>query len=271
LQRLPSEFNKRSFTNGGVHSKLLKVVPLSYNSHRFREENIIIPLSNFRHPDKNYTFTSIFKWEDRKAPEILFKAYLEEFSWKDNVCLIVSTHNSPVTTNKMEDQINEIVNWNNNVAKMPVEKRKDFPCLRVFDKYLTNDEIVSFHKSGNVTVLPTRGEGWGLPFMQSMALGVPAIGTRWGGNTAFMNDSNSYMLNYKELKQRHQLQGKTAEPDVQHLKQLMRYAYNNPEEVQKKGRIAKEYVVHTFSREAIRDLVFTELKRIENLLLSDKN
>jgi glycosyltransferase involved in cell wall biosynthesis len=30
-------------------------------------------------------------------------------------------------------------------------------------------------------VLPTRGEGWGLPILEAMAAGVPAIATNWSG------------------------------------------------------------------------------------------
>jgi glycosyltransferase involved in cell wall biosynthesis len=267
---VPSEFNRNTFINGGVYPRLLRVVPLAYDSNRFREENVVVSPCKFRYMEKAFIFTSIFKWEDRKGPDVLFKAYLEEFSSNDNVCLVVKTHGSPINGQNMKDQHKQIVKWLRKYAGIKLQRSKDFPCLKVYNNYFSKDEIIAFHKAGDVTVLPTRGEGWGLPYMQSMAFGIPAIGTNWSGNTAFMNESNSFMLNYTRLEQRKQLYGKTAEPDVDHLKKLMRYVYEHPEEVKRKGNIAKEYVRNTFSLERIRDILFAELKRLETLLLSDR-
>jgi glycosyltransferase involved in cell wall biosynthesis len=32
-------------------------------------------------------------------------------------------------------------------------------------------------------VLPSRGEGWGRPHIEAMAMGLPTIATNWSGNT----------------------------------------------------------------------------------------
>ena len=36
-------------------------------------------------------------------------------------------------------------------------------------------------------VLPSRGEGWGRPHAEAMAMGLPVIATNWSGPTAFMS------------------------------------------------------------------------------------
>ena len=36
-------------------------------------------------------------------------------------------------------------------------------------------------------VLPSRGEGWGRPHVEAMAMGLPVIATNWSGPTAFMS------------------------------------------------------------------------------------
>lgn len=44
-------------------------------------------------------------------------------------------------------------------------------------------------------------EGWGLPYMEAMSMGLPAIGTNWGGNLEFMNSNNSYLVNVKRFEE----------------------------------------------------------------------
>lgn len=43
-------------------------------------------------------------------------------------------------------------------------------------------------------VLPTRGEGWGRPQMEAMALARPLITTDWSGPTAYINDRVAFPL-----------------------------------------------------------------------------
>jgi glycosyltransferase involved in cell wall biosynthesis len=45
-------------------------------------------------------------------------------------------------------------------------------------------------------VLPTRGEGWGLPLAEAMSMGLPVITTNWSGPTAFVDESVGYLLEY---------------------------------------------------------------------------
>ncbi len=48
--------------------------------------------------------------------------------------------------------------------------------------------------SADAFVLPSRGEGWGLPLMEAMSMGLPTIATAFGGNLDFMNGTNSYLV-----------------------------------------------------------------------------
>lgn len=105
---------------------------------------------------------------------------------------------------------------------------------------------------GDAFVLPTRGEGVGLPFLESLSSGVPVIATGWGGHMDFLTRRNSFLIDYKlqhpaicmnsnhsiSRKFRHLFteQGQLwAEPDINSLKKLMRYAYDRPDLCKKKG------------------------------------
>ncbi len=55
-------------------------------------------------------------------------------------------------------------------------------------------ELPRVYANADAYVLATRGEGWGRPYMEAMSMGLPTIGSRWGGNLAFMNDENSWLI-----------------------------------------------------------------------------
>jgi glycosyltransferase involved in cell wall biosynthesis len=42
-------------------------------------------------------------------------------------------------------------------------------------------------------------EGWGIPYMEAMSMGLPTIGTNFGGQLDFMNDKNSYLIEVDEM------------------------------------------------------------------------
>jgi glycosyltransferase involved in cell wall biosynthesis len=47
---------------------------------------------------------------------------------------------------------------------------------------------VSLYRSVDAFVLPSRGEGWGRPYMEAMSMGLPVIATNWSGPTEFVNE-----------------------------------------------------------------------------------
>ncbi len=98
-------------------------------------------------------------------------------------------------------------------------------------------------------VLPSRGEAWGLPYIEAMACGLPAIGARWGGNLAFMNDDNSYPIEIEGLEDVPPhidtpvlIGHKWAKPSVEHLRRQMRYVFEHRQEAQGTGGKAREDV-----------------------------
>lgn len=113
-----------------------------------------------------------------------------------------------------------------------------------------DDLMNDFVKKVDCFVFPTRGEGFGLPPLEMMATGVPAIVTYWSGPVEYINDEVGYPLKkYKMVpadaftKEIYKEDcGYWAEPDVDELVDVMRYCYNHPNEVKEKGKKAAEYV-----------------------------
>jgi glycosyltransferase involved in cell wall biosynthesis len=91
--------------------------------------------------------------------------------------------------------------------------------------------------------------------MEAMAMGLPTIGTRWSGNTEFMNDDNSYLVEPADivdvpdcaLREAPTYRGhRWAEPSVEHLRQLIRRVFEHRDEARAKGARARQDVTEKY-------------------------
>jgi glycosyltransferase involved in cell wall biosynthesis len=90
---------------------------------------------------------------------------------------------------------------------------------------------------------------------EAMAIGKPVIGTRYSGNVDFMNDDNSFLVDYALTRvgpgnEIYPAEGQWAQPDVEHAATLMRRVYEQPEEAARIGARARQDIAATLSPEA---------------------
>uniref|UniRef100_A0A383WC78 Glycosyl transferase family 1 domain-containing protein n=1 Tax=Tetradesmus obliquus TaxID=3088 RepID=A0A383WC78_TETOB len=146
-----------------------------------------------------------------------------------------------------------------------------YPTLYVVDSHISDADFPRFYKAGDALVAPTRGEGWGRPQVEAMAMGLPVISTNWSGITAYLDERVGYPISVDRLVP---VQGsgqavgwfqglRWAQPSVQHLRQLMRRVYTERQEAAAKGAAARARMLERYSPDAIADVLVKELKRIE--------
>jgi len=226
---VPSTFNQKTFGKSGVKVPI-KVVPLGVDIDRFNPfATPAIPRGN------KYTFLSICEWGERKNIHLLMRAFQAEFDKKESVQLMlkISSSDSAVSIEKELGQY---------------DLRNIVLMSREFDLH----QMPTLYKSADCFVLPSSGEGWGLPYMEAMACGLATIGTNWSANVDFMNNDNSYLIDVERTvpaMARCQLYTgfNWALPNVSHLRKLMRQVYENRDESQRKGMFASKYVMENFS------------------------
>jgi glycosyltransferase involved in cell wall biosynthesis len=112
-----------------------------------------------------FTFLSVFEWNARKDPATLLRAYIKEFEHEENVALII-----------------KIISYNMAGIKTEIEKivkglrlNKVPPKIIPVTNYLSDVELVDLYKQADVYVSATRGEGYGIPFIESLFVGTPVL------------------------------------------------------------------------------------------------
>lgn len=110
-------------------------------------------------------------------------------------------------------------------------------------------------------VLPTRGEGWGLPIAEAMSSGLPVIVTNATGPMAFANDGNAFMISVEKNGVVDDMNGQKEDklddlgyviPRGGHLSEQMRYVFDHRLEAREKGHqgrlamqaLSPQYVVN---------------------------
>jgi len=226
---VPSTFNQHTFKKSGVKVPI-KIVPLGVDTNRFN------PYVDFLLPkgDK-FSFLSICEWGERKNVHLLMRAFQAEFKKTEPVQLIlkISSHDSSVNVERELSQY---------------DLRNVMLISREYDEH----QMPSLYKSADCFILPSSGEGWGLPYAEAMACGLPTIGTNWSANVDFMNHDNSYLIDVEKIVPaiaRCPLYAgfNWALPDIKHMQRLMRHVYENQDEAQGKGTIASKHIMENFS------------------------
>jgi len=223
---VPSHFNVDTFRQSGV-TRPIHVIPLGINPAYFSPE-----ITGWR-PKDTYTFLSVFEWGERKNPSLLIKAFNDEFSASENVTLLCKVNN-----------FDSSINLESEIEKLSL--RSDGGRIFIApNRILKQYELGALYRSADCFVLPTRGEGWGMPILEAMACGLPVIATHWSSQTDFMNSENSLPIEVEQLipaiaKCPYYDGFQWAQASYEHLRAQMRWVYENQEKGRAIGMRASE-------------------------------
>ena len=219
----PSKWGRDNLLANGIEADRVVVVPEGVDTDFFcpRATN---------DTSRRFRFLMVGKWETRKFCDGLVHAFAAEFDDKENVELFIQGHNPHVPGFSLVQRLEQT--GVSNLSNIILGKRSHRRALR------------ELYRSADCFVLPTRAEGWGLPILESMSCGVPAIVTRYSAPLDYVTEENGYLLNVSRLVDAHDNDfhihtGQWAEPDIAHLKFLMRSAFENRGEVREKGTAAR--------------------------------
>jgi glycosyltransferase involved in cell wall biosynthesis len=173
----------------------------------------------------------------RKNPVGLIEAFKLAFAHREGPQLLIKTINGPLRPLSEEELL-----W-------AAHGRED---IHVIDRSLAPGDLNGLMAGCDCYVSLHRAEGLGLTIAEAMALGKPAIATGYSGNLDFMNEDNSYLVDYVIGRvgpecEIYPPEGEWAEPNIEHAAELMRRVLADPDEAARKARRASEDIARLLS------------------------
>ncbi|CAJ1900748.1 unnamed protein product [Cylindrotheca closterium] len=269
---VPTHHHKQIFENGGVTKPVVVVgqgIDVDYWDPHEQEP---LPFDKIdkhsRCSESDYKFLSVFKWESRKGPDILLPSFFNAFPGRKGACLIIVTSLYHRDAELVVDEVKAY--WKQHLqatTSSTPNQQAARPEVKgvILLTGLKLKALVRLYNSVDAFVLPSRGEGWGRPYMEAMAMGLPVIATNWSGPTEFLNEDNGYLLPIRGLVNANldSFPGhKWADPDPAILTKLMKHLSENPNEGKVKGQRARKDAVEKWSNLALSRDVARELQRL---------
>ena len=221
---VPCSWNKENFCQQGLKAPCF-VVPLFVDRRIFFKKRT--------RSDDKFIF-GVVGDNIRKDPKIVVKNFYKAFPNQNDVELHIK-----VTLNHRG-----ILGHRGWGGKFLDSRVKVFTCN------MTDDELRFWYNSLDCLVSPSRGEGFGLMQLESMACGVPVIVSNYGGLREYFDDTVGFPMEYNEdyVPPEHNIfssyywknKSKWAEFTNDSMIENMRFCYNNIEKVKEKGLLSIE-------------------------------
>lgn len=254
---VPARHNYETFSRGGIPESKLRILGETLDFDAF-SPGAAEPM-DLGVPDGRLVFLSNFDFSERKGWRQLLMAWARAFNTDDPVCLVLKT----VSVSRWdEDYIRQrILHFLDlqfdNGAKGVLAPVKILPTR------LGTHELPSLYAAADVYVSASRGESWGRTYMEAMAMGLPTVGTRYGGNLDFMADEDCWLVGGKlvpveshaevlnELYHGH----RWFEADVEELAAVLREIASDPDAARAKASRARERLIAEWGYEPITERI----------------
>ncbi len=182
---IPCEFNRKTFSDGGIPAFMLTVMPLTIDFEMYQNKFPKLGIPGL----KDFVFSSVVSNFNRKDVGLLLRSYFKVFSSLDNVSLVIKTFPRSREDSVLFDRfVREAVR-----PEFDIDDAK-LPDVHFFDSVLTSERMCQLYATTDVYVSTDRGTGWNLPAMESMAMGKAVISVNWSGSTDFMTEENSFLV-----------------------------------------------------------------------------
>ncbi|MEI6297305.1 MAG: glycosyltransferase family 4 protein [bacterium] len=233
----PSGFNVKVFKEAGVEKPIFHI-PHCLDTNLFNPN--IQPLSP---KDERFTFLFMGTWRKRKGWQQLLEAWMHEFDFKDNVRLVIKTDKYTMATRAVAEVRENLKLNTKEIAPIVFESR-----------ILNEVDLPRFMKGADCLICPTVGEGFGIPGLQSMALGIPVVITNFSGCTDYANNETATLIepekfivinDMDKISQFKNRKWANITPD--RVRQAMRYVIENTDAIQKKANYAAPIIAQNYN------------------------
>ena len=212
-----TSYSRECFVRAGIDPAKVQVIPLGADPAVFHPEGARYPLAT----TKTCKFLYLGGTIPRKGFDVALDAYLEAFGPDDDVCLVVKPF--------LSDAHYRLSNLDERLRRAAADPSN--PAIEVVEETnLADEDLAGLYRSCDVLLAPYRGEGFGLPILEAMASGVPAVVTGYGASLDFCDGSSSWLVPAREVpiavdgEQPARGEFRWAEPERDALVRLLRVA-----------------------------------------------
>lgn len=196
--------------------KSIHVVPMGVDS------KVFYPRPKAENTDK-YIFTTIGKWEKRKSHDIIIECFGKAFDSNDNVELRLLTQN-PFLSEEDEKF------WIEKIEKCPIRDK-----IQLYKRLPNHESIAAFINETDCGIYLSRGEGWNMELLESMAMNKPVIATDYTAHKQYCNQENSFLVSIEETEEAidgkwffgNSEWAKIGQNQIDQTIEHMRYCYKN--------------------------------------------
>jgi glycosyltransferase involved in cell wall biosynthesis len=240
-----SRHNYEVFINGGVSPARLRLLGQTIDFDAFRPGLEPYPVGA---PEGHFVFLANFDFSERKGWRQLLLAWTKAFHQYDPVCLVLKTGSvARFDAHFVRERIL-------GALRRHTRRSAHAAPVAVIPRMLPAVDVPRLYAAADAYVSASRGEAWGRPYMEAMAMGLPTVGTRYGGNLDFMSDQNSWLVGgtlvavddgadlLNELYRGH----RWFEADVDELADVMRRIASDPVSARRKAAKARGQLLARF-------------------------
>jgi glycosyltransferase involved in cell wall biosynthesis len=246
---VPSEHNVDTYRRGGIPESKLRIIGGTLDFDLFQPGAEPYPLET---EDGRFVFLCNFDFNERKGWTQLLRAWAQAFGADDPVCLVLKATNLVKGDDYVRDRIMAFLD-----DEFGAQGTNDLAPIEIRPLRLDDPELPGLYAAADAFVLASRGEGWGRPYMEAMAMGLPTIGPDFGGSLAFMNHGNSWLFDgtMVPVPDNAELWGglyrghNWFEPDVDSLAAILQEVASDTDAVRAKAAGARAELIEGFGPE----------------------
>lgn len=160
---VPSEYVKESCLKSGV-SVPIKIAPHCLDLSDFEIQPNSAQIAELK---DSFNFVFIGEFSERKNIKALIRAFNTEFSYKENVNLYIKSSGTDAT--KLTDYCETIKKG----LKLGTKHKREL----IVTGRIRRQDYVSILSQCHCFVMPSRGEGFCIPVLEAMCLGIPSVYT----------------------------------------------------------------------------------------------
>ncbi len=248
---VPSQFNVETFARSGIPEEKMRVLGGTMDFDAFTPGEV--EPWDLGAPAGSFVFLTNFDFSERKGWQQLLHGWARAFGPDDDVCLVLKTGSFYVGDGSVQAKIDDFLR-----TELGAGATDRMAPIKIIWDRLPSAAMPRLYAGADAYVLPSRGEGWGRPYMEALAMGLPTIASRFSGNLEFMDDATSWLIDgelvpvaedaqlFNKLYTGH----KWFEADVDELAAAMRQIASDPAAARSKAAPARDELIRRFGPDA---------------------